>query len=213
MASPRRAPSPAPTPGRDDDQPNSWPAEPSPEPEHAGGQQAGSDPGEVDAIVEKLEDRLRWVTADLENLRRRYDREIIRERLAERSQVAREWLPVIDNLDLALQHVDQSADAPNRAVIAGVGAVRDQAVAVLERLGFSRYDDVGKPFDPARHEAVSTIESDAPDKTIVAAVRAGYGNGDEVLRPAGVVVSRSSAPRVGEAGSGATGRPESREPR
>jgi molecular chaperone GrpE len=148
---------------------------------------------------------LRWVTADLDNLRKRYDREIRRERLAERGRVAGEWLPVIDNLDLALQHADQTADAASRAVIGGVRAVRDQAVSVLERLGFSRFDDVGKPFDPSRHEAVSTIESDAADNTIVAAVRPGYGNGDEILRPAGVVVSRrSSAPPASDVASGAS---------
>jgi molecular chaperone GrpE len=156
---------------------------------------AGSDPGEVAEIVEKLEDRLRWVTADLENLRKRYDREIVRERLAERGRVAAEWLPVIDNLELALQHVDQATDTASRAVIAGVRAVRDQASAVLERLGYSRFDDVGQPFDPTRHEAMGTIESDAPDNTVVAAVRPGYGNGDDVLRPAGVIVSRGGVSR------------------
>jgi molecular chaperone GrpE len=144
-------------------------------------------------VVQNLEDRLRWVTADLENLRKRYDREIVRERLAERARVAGEWLPVIDNLELALQHVDRTADAASRAVIAGVAAVRDQAIGVLERLGFSRYEDLGKAFDPSRHEAVSTVESDAPDKTIVAVVRPGYRHGDEVVRPAGVVVAQRRA--------------------
>jgi len=102
------------------------------------------------------------------------------------------------------------------AVITGVRAVRDQAVAVLERLGFSRFDDVGKTFDPSRHEAMSTIESDEPDNTIVAAVRPGYGTSGDVLRPAGVIVSRrnSSAPPAGETGSGGSdaGGSMSREP-
>jgi molecular chaperone GrpE len=211
MVAPRRTPSPE----HDDDQTDAQPSDPSARADQEGRRRAGPAAGEVDEIVRKLEDRLRWATADLDNLRKRYDREIVRERLAERARAAGEWLPVIDNLDLALQHVDQTADAANRAVIAGVRAVRDQAVAVLERLGFSRFDDVGKPFDPSRHEAVSTVESDAPANTIVATVRPGYGNGDVLLRPAGVVVSRSSgAPRAGETGSGGSdaGRAVTRDP-
>ena len=58
--------------------------------------------------------------------------------------------------------------------------------------GAVRFDDVGELFEPSRHEAVSTVESDAPPNTIVATVRPGYGNGEEVLRPAAVIVSRSS---------------------
>jgi molecular chaperone GrpE len=61
----------------------------------------------------------------------------------------------------------------------------------LARLGFPRFDDVGRTFDPARNEAVSTIDTDAPDRTVVAAVRPGYGTDESILRPAGVVVSRS----------------------
>jgi hypothetical protein len=56
-------------------------------------------------------------------------------------------------------------------LIEGVQAVRDQALAVLERLGFPRFDDVGQPFDPAHHEAVGVIDSDAPAGTVVAVIR------------------------------------------
>ena len=64
--------------------------------------------------------------------------------------MAAEWLPVLDNLDLALAH----AAADPAAIIEGVRAVRDQAVGVLARLGFPRRDDLGANFDPARHEAI-----------------------------------------------------------
>jgi molecular chaperone GrpE len=106
--------------------------------------------------------------------------------LAERSRVAAEWIPVVDNLERALQHAG-NGDA---ALIEGVQAVRDQAVAAFERLGFPRYDDIGQPFDPARHEAVGTIVSDAPPGTVVAAIRPGYGSGDDILRPALVMVAK-----------------------
>lgn len=134
----------------------------------------------------EIEGRLVRALADLDNVRKRYDRELRRERESERGRVVTEWLPVIDNLELALRHVDSSAGG----LAAGVAAVHDQAVAVLDQLGFRRFEDLGRPFDPTRHEAVGTTDADAPPDTVVATVRPGYGSDGEVLRPARVVVAR-----------------------
>lgn len=139
------------------------------------------------ATLAELEDRWRRALADLDNLRKRYARELARERTTERDRVTAAWLPVIDNLDRALAHAGADPDA----IIAGVRAVRDQALEVLERLGYTRQDDVGVPFDPARHEVVSVVpEPDAEPGTVVQVVRPGYGTTDQVLRPASVAVSR-----------------------
>lgn len=141
----------------------------------------------ADQVVARLEDQLTRALADLDNLRKRYARELARERADERGRTASEWLPVVDNLERALQHAED-LEGP---LVQGLRAVVDQAIAVLARLGFPRFDDVGRPFDPARDEAVSTVEADAPDRTVVATVRPGYGTDETILRPAGVVVSRS----------------------
>jgi molecular chaperone GrpE len=141
----------------------------------------------ADQVVAQLEDQLVRALADLDNLRKRYARELARSRTDERARTAAEWLPIVDNLELALRHAG-GADA---ALIEGIRSVREQALAVLARLGFPRFDDVGRPFDPTRDEAVSTVEADAPERTVVAAVRPGYGTDESILRPAGVVVSRS----------------------
>ncbi|WP_432863527.1 nucleotide exchange factor GrpE [Microbispora rosea] len=134
----------------------------------------------------ELEDRWLRAVAELDNLRKRVARDMDRQRIDERTRVAAEWLPVVDNLELALKHADADADA----VIEGVRAVRDQAVGVLARLGFPRRDDVGTRFDPARHEAVSTVAvPDADPGTVVEVVRPGYGEDGLQLRPASVVVS------------------------
>jgi molecular chaperone GrpE len=133
----------------------------------------------------ELEDRLRRALADMDNLRKRCARDIERERAAERARVAAAWLPIVDNLELALQHAE---DAPG--VVEGVRAVHQQAVATLARLGFPRFDAVGQPFDPALHEAVGAVEDGAPAWTVVAVVRPGYGTPEALLRPAGVVVAR-----------------------
>ena len=61
------------------------------------------------------------------------------------------------------------------ALVDGVRAVRDQAVGILAQLGFPRYEDVGRPFDPARHEASAPSTADAPPGTVVAVIRPGYG--------------------------------------
>jgi molecular chaperone GrpE len=121
-------------------------------------------------------------------MRKRFYREIAREREAERFRVASEWLPVVDDLDRAIEHV--SGD-PQDAHLSGLRVVRDHALDILARLGFPRFDDVGQRFDPTRHEAVSVVPSDAEPGTIVAAVRPGYGLPEVILRPAEVVVAGS----------------------
>lgn len=135
----------------------------------------------------KLEDRWRRALADLDNVRKRYARELERERDSERSKVAGTWLPVVDDLERAVAHAGDQSEA----IVAGVRAILDQAVHVLEQLGYSRDTEAGIPFDPQRHEVVGVVErSDSAPGTVVEVVRPGYGQGARQLRPASVVVSR-----------------------
>ena len=137
--------------------------------------------------ITELEDRWRRALADADNIRKRHAREVEQLRGQERALVAREWLPVLDSLDRALEH----AGADPGAVIEGVRAVRDQALDVLARLGYPRRDDLGQPFDPARHDAIGTRPApDAPPGTVVEVARPAYGDGDHQLRPALVVVAQ-----------------------
>jgi molecular chaperone GrpE len=74
--------------------------------------------------------------------------------------------------------------------VEGVRAIRDQAVGVLSALGYPRHDEVGVPFDPVTHEAVSVeCHDDQPPGVVLRVLRPGYGDGDRQLRPASVVVS------------------------
>jgi molecular chaperone GrpE len=143
----------------------------------------------LESRVNELEDLWRRALADLDNLRKRFTREVERERADERSRVAASWLPIVDNLELALGH----AAVDPTAVMEGVRSVRDQAVNVLSGLGFARDDEAGQPFDPARHEAVSAVPggADVPPGTVLHVVRPGYGGGEHQLRPAAVVVAAS----------------------
>ncbi len=144
---------------------------------------------ELQSRVEELEDRWRRAVAELDNFRKRVARERAADRYDERSRVAARWLPVIDNLDLALGH----AEGEQTAILEGIRAVREQALAVLADLGFARREDLGQMFDPARHEAVGTaVDDEAPAGTVVHVARPGYGPDERVLRPASVVVSTRS---------------------
>ncbi|QII07801.1 nucleotide exchange factor GrpE [Rhodococcoides fascians A25f] len=135
----------------------------------------------------RLDDRWRRALADLDNLRKRYAKDLERERAAEVTRVSAAWLPVLDNLELALAH----ADSDSQTVVDGVKAIRDQAVQVLSRFGFERHDEVGVPFSPQLHEVVSVVvRPDLPSGTVIDVVRPGYGEAGRQLRPASVVVSR-----------------------
>jgi molecular chaperone GrpE len=104
---------------------------------------------DLHARADALQQELRRALADAGNTRKRFDRQAGRIREQERAAVAQRWLPVVDNLDRALEY----AGADPARIIDGVRAVRDQAVRVLAELGFPRRDDTGEKFDPARHNA------------------------------------------------------------
>jgi molecular chaperone GrpE len=138
-------------------------------------------------LAEAQDQRLRAL-ADADNMRKRCATQASRAAAETKAAVAAEWLPVVDNLERALEHSQADPDA----IIDGVRTVRDQAVGILARLGFPRRDDVGAKFDPARHEAIGVqTDPDAEPGTVLEVVRAGYGDGEHQLRPAQVVVAKA----------------------
>jgi molecular chaperone GrpE len=138
--------------------------------------------------------RLLRVLADLDNVRKRYERRLATAAEEERQRVVSMWLPVVDDLERALHH----AESDSERVVEGVRAVYEHALSVLARLGFERFEDVGEQFDPARHEAVGTTRADVPSGTIVAAAQPGYARNEQTVRPARVVVAQAAEPRKPE---------------
>ena len=139
------------------------------------------------ARIAELQDARLRALAELDNTRKRCAAQIRRAEEDARATVARQWLAVIDGLDLALAH----ATADPATIVDGVEAVRQQALGVLAGLGFPRRDDRGARFDPTRHEAVATRPDPGTEAdTVAKVVRPGYGEGDHQLRPAQVVVAR-----------------------
>jgi molecular chaperone GrpE len=150
---------------------------------------AGDPLEEARARVAELEDNWRRTAAELDNFRKRCAKDLVRARQQERARTASGWLPVLDNLERALEH----ASSDPEHIIEGVRGVHQQALSVLANLGFPRRDDTGKAFDPALHEAVGTVaDQGLVPGTVAHVVRAGYGSDDEILRPAAVVVATRS---------------------
>jgi molecular chaperone GrpE len=151
-------------------------------------EQVDETPDRVDQArqIAELEDAWRRTAAELDNFRKRCARDVVRGREQERAAVATSWLPVLDNLERALEH----ASSDPESVVEGVRAVLAQAVGVLADLGYPRRDDNGRAFDPAVHEAVSTVSGEGlVPGTVAQVVRPGYGPDDKLLRPAAVVVA------------------------
>jgi molecular chaperone GrpE len=156
-------------------------------PEPAAGSALADEVAQLRARVAELEDQWRRALADFDNLRKRVARESAQQRDDERARVTAQWLPILDNLDRALEH----AGSDPSPIVEGVRVVRDQALELLARLGFPRRSEVGEAFDPSRHEAVAVVpDPEARAGTILHVVRPGYGTDEHQLRPASVVVAK-----------------------
>lgn len=134
-------------------------------------------------------DRYLRAAADLENARKRQKRELDDARLESKGRVLKEMLPVVDNLERAIEHA--TATAGNNPIVEGVQLVLRQFLTAFERLDVTPIEAGGQPFDPNLHEAISQQESDQPPGTVVQVLQRGYKSGDRLLRPALVVVAKA----------------------
>lgn len=136
-------------------------------------------------------DRYLRAAADLENLRKRQRREIDDAKLESKGRVLKEMLPVVDNLERAIEHATNQAGT--NPIVEGVQLVLRQFLTAFERLDVTPIEAAGQPFDPNLHEAISQQECEAPPGTVVQVLQRGYKSGDRLLRPALVVVAKSKA--------------------
>ena len=138
-----------------------------------------------------------WRTADLENTRKRTKREIDDAKIDAKFKVLKEMLPVVDNLERAIEHAGGPGE--KNAIVEGVQLVLRQFTTAFERLEVTAIDAMGQPFDPNLHEAISQQESDQPPGTVVQVLQRGYRAGDRLLRPALVVVAKAKPAPEGQA--------------
>ena len=149
------------------------------------------------AIAERDEfkDRLLRTLAEMENLRRRTEREVADARAYAVTNFARDMLNTADNIRRALESVPAearaSADGAFKALIEGIELTERDLAKTLERHGVKVVDPQGQRFDPNRHQAMFEVpNAEVPNGTVVQVVQTGYVIGDRTLRPALVGVSK-----------------------
>lgn len=127
--------------------------------------------------------------AELDNVRKRAARDIEAANRYGLEKFAAELLPVRDSLELA---VENAGRAEAKSLLEGQEATLKLLAKALEKLGVTRLDPLGEPFDPTRHEAMMTQESStAEPDSVLQVVQPGYELNGRLLRPARVIVARS----------------------
>jgi molecular chaperone GrpE len=165
--------------------------------ETTGADQAAPDAATLGAQIADLTDRLLRAHAEMDNLRKRTERD--KEDMAKYAitKFARDVLSVGDNLQRAIGAVPVGAaeeDPALKALIEGVSMTERDFLNVLERHGVNRIDPSGQPFNPHQHQAMTEVENpDVAPGTVVQVYQPGYIIGDRVLRPAMVVVAKGGA--------------------
>jgi molecular chaperone GrpE len=144
---------------------------------------------ELEALTSErneLRDRLLRSAADFDNYRKRVHRDIEANAFEERARIFRAFLPIVDNLERALEHA-----LDNDPVGVGVRLVHQQLLSMLEKEGVTRFSPIGELFDPARQEAIDQIETvEMPPGTVANVLVPGYLLNGRLLRAAVVTVSK-----------------------
>lgn len=141
--------------------------------------------------AEEHYDRLLRLAAEMENLKKRQERERAELLQFANEPLIKELLPVVDHLELALEHGRQG-EAPG-AFLEGLELVHQGLLKALARFGVTPLSSVGQPFDPAFHNAV--MEEENPElaaQTVIKELQKGYLLHNRLLRPAMVVVARNT---------------------
>jgi molecular chaperone GrpE len=175
------------------DDPAAAPDAPSPPPSEA---------AKVAELVEALaresaecKDKLLRTLAEMENLRKRTERQVADTRHYGITAFASDVLAVADNMHRALETASpglrQSADAGVKAFIEGVELTERELLKTLEKHGVRKFDPKGERFDPNRHQAMYEVpDPSVPAGTIAQVMQAGYTIGERVLRPALVAIAK-----------------------
>ena len=170
---------------------------PQAQPETAPNKDAGAEvAGDLDALLAEnadMRDKLLRTMADMENLRRRTEREKDDTSRYAISNFARDVLTIGDNLRRVIEHVPAEAatkDPALKSFLEGVELTERELLKMLEKHGVTRLDPLGERFDPNQQQAMYEVPTtDVPEGTVVQVMQAGYTIGDRVLRHALVSVA------------------------
>lgn len=159
--------------------------------------EAGDPVAEARSEAAEFKDKLLRTLAEMENLRKRTEREVIDARLYGIAGFARDVLAAADNMHRALGAIGpelrDAADAKVKAFIEGVEITERELLKTLEKNGVKKFSPQGEKFDPNVHQAMYEVQtSDQPPGQVAQVIQAGYMIGDRVLRPALVAVSKAA---------------------
>lgn len=164
------------------------------EEEKNGGSLEETTTAETDQLPEDLQtmnDKYVRLYAEFENYKKRVQKDKSELVKYGNESLLYELLPVVDNLEMALQH---SSDAVSSALVQGVEITLKELKRVLEKFGLTEIEAEGKRFDPAVHHAMSHLErNDIDENIVIEEYRKGYKLQDKVLRPSFVAVSKRPA--------------------
>ena len=144
----------------------------------------------------EYKDKVLRTLAEMENLRKRTEREVADARLYGIASLARDVVAVADNMHRALAAIGpelrQQADAKVKALIDGVELTERELLKLLEKNGVKKFSPTGEKFDPNVHQAMYEVpDSELPPGHVAQVIQAGYMIGDRVLRPALVSVAKA----------------------
>jgi molecular chaperone GrpE len=165
---------------------------------HAAGAAAALEASEMEISklrtdLDDATDRVLRAQAELDNYRKRARREIEDERRYATLPLLRDLLPVLDNIHRAIAAAETSANGGS--LLDGVRLIAQTMESALAQHNCKRIDALGKPFDPAFHQAISQQSTDDfPPGTVVLVAQDGYVLHERVIRPAQVIVSTSPKP-------------------
>jgi molecular chaperone GrpE len=147
---------------------------------------------EAEPAPEEPDYKDKWLraVAELDNVRKRARRDVGAAETRGIAKLARELLPALDNFERALAAAESQPENRDHHLTDGIRLVQTELLGALARLGIEPDSPKGERFDPHRHEAVAQQPADGAEPgTIVEVYSAGYRYGDDVLRPAKVVVA------------------------
>jgi molecular chaperone GrpE len=148
--------------------------------------------------IADLRDKILRTLAEMENLRRRTEREVADARVYGIASFARDVLGIADNmqraLDAAQQELSGSTDPGVKTLLEGVELTERELLKALEKNGVKRFDPQGEKFDPNLHQAMYEVpDASVPSGMVMQVIQPGYMIGERMLRPALVAVSKGGA--------------------
>tara|TARA_R110000772_G_scaffold150631_3_gene261371 strand:+ start:408 stop:998 length:591 start_codon:yes stop_codon:yes gene_type:complete len=145
----------------------------------------------VQAALAEQQDSVLRAQAEVQNMRRRCEADVEKAHKYALEKFSSELLPVMDNMERALQAVSDPEDEKVKGFCEGIKLTIKEFLSILNKFSIEQIDPHGEPFDPQLHQAITMVENaDVEPNTVITVVQKGYSLNGRVIRPAMVMVSK-----------------------